>query len=80
MITISSETKLFELCQKAVAVEEEIIQQEKRYHDAVIKGCTASFIVSIRETIKLLYRKEILFYQVIENRLKYLLADTGFYP
>jgi hypothetical protein len=72
MIDTPSQQKLLELSEKAIAVEKEILQQEKRYQKALMKGSGASFLLSVRENIKSLYRKELLFFQVIESRLKVL--------
>lgn len=62
--------KLLELSEKALSIEEEILKEEKSYQEALIHGFAVTFLISIREKIRGLYRKESLFNGAIEMRLR----------
>lgn len=66
----SEQSKLLELSKKILANEEEILKQEKFYNRVLTLGLTVNFLVRIREKIKKLYRKNLLFNQVIDLKLK----------
>lgn len=65
--------KLAELSKKVLSIEEEVLQEEKKYQEALSQGSAISLLVAIRGKIKGLQRKVGLFNGAIETRLKQLL-------
>lgn len=61
--------KLVELSEKALAIEEEIISEEKKYLEALLNDLPLSILKTIRKRIKDLCRKERLFNGAIDCRL-----------
>ena len=62
--------KILELSDKAFAIEKEILKEEKKYRKALSKDAAVSLLISIRDKITGLYRKESLFNGAIKMRLK----------
>ena len=79
MLRDSNKRKLLELSEKAMCIEKEILQEEEKYQNALILDAAISFLLPIREKIKKLQRKEILYSGAIEMKLrKVLTTDAAF--
>jgi hypothetical protein len=68
MLPYVTKQKLLELSDRVLAIEKEIVKEERRYQKA-LKTERVLLLLYIRSKISRLQRKENLFHQVIEVRL-----------